>query len=386
MKKIIISIIVIIIGIDCFSQLTVYPVMNDEKQIKENTIFYFLPRKVMSVVTEVETEYVIPGPYHSYAEKYLSIKDVPTERSAKSEIVNVEFFEYTEPDPDACFFVVGKKENLNISFSNIGVISGYNSNFETEDMFYDVTHKNDLKYLKNDVYFTDYSVKRNFTGIMDTTYKVIQIDSVFQKIPVYNEVMTSKDHEQKAEEAANYIIKIRKRRFKLQSAQFETEYPPENVDVLIKELDELEQQYLELFIGKKIPVKNTYTFNYIPVNEKKNDEVVMFYLSDELGILESKHEGADPVYLRVENVEITTEIKNFYNKQDKLNDKEKGFYYRIPGHANLSVIYKDLIYSQKHGIIPQHGILNYLPSSMFKNKNLQIIFDENLGSIKSIKN
>ncbi|MDR2010698.1 MAG: DUF4831 family protein [Bacteroidales bacterium] len=388
MKKNIIITILFLTGITAlgYAQINTNIISDPNLQVKENSVMYYLPRVVLNVEVDVETEYVIPGPYNKFAETYLTIKQAPGERVVTSEISNIKITELTEPDPDACFIVNDKKNAYNISLNNLGVISGYRDFSPTTDVKYDYVQKNNFQYIKNDILFTDYSVKRNFTGRTDTTYKVIEVDSVFHKIPVYNEVITSKDFEQKAEEAANFIIKIRKRRFKLQSAQFETEYPPSDVDKLIKELDELEKQYLELFIGKRIKVKNTFSFNYTPQKKDKNETIVMFHLSNELGILDNPSPDSEPVKLIIENSGTTNEIENFYRRQKSINDKEKGLCYRIPGHADASVEYENMTYATKHVIIPQYGYINYLPAKMFQNKNLKIIFDEKYGSLKTISN
>jgi hypothetical protein len=388
MKKITVLFLVAFAALhaEIFAQINVRPVNDNNLEIKENAILYFLPKTSLFVEIDIETEYTMPGPFAAYAEKYLSIKNASNTKKINTNISNIEFYEQVEPDPDACFLIMSKANDFSLSYNNIGVISGFNVSTEPKEVSYNNCFENDFKYLKENIHFTDYSVKRNFTGRMDTTYKVIQVDSIFQKIPVYNETITSKNFEQKAEEAANYIIKIRKRRFKLQSAQFETEHPPSDVPTLIKELDNLEKQYLELFTGKKISIKNTYVYHYNPNKNLKEDKILMFHLSNELGILENPSENSQPVYLAINKIDLTNEIELLYDRRSGTSEKTKGLYYRIPGHANISVVYEDMVYSQKHIIVPQYGMINYLPSSMFKNKKLQIIFDEKYGSIKSIKN
>ncbi|MDL2262274.1 DUF4831 family protein [Bacteroidales bacterium OttesenSCG-928-I21] len=385
MKKNII-ILLMLVSVAAYSQINTRMITDSDLQIKENTILYYLPRVTLNVEVVVETEYVVPGPFNKYSETYLSIKQVPTETTVFSEINDINITDISEPDPDACFLVTSKKNDFNIALNNLGIISAYRDFSPIADVKYEETKKNDFKFLNNDIFFTDYSVERNFIGRTDTTYKVIEIDSVFHKIPVYNEVSISKSLEQKAEEAANFIIKIRKERFKLQSAQFDTEYPPADVDKLIKELDELENQYLELFIGKKIKIKNLFSFNYTPRKNNKNEEVIMFHLSNQLGILDNPSPDSKPVKLIIRNLKTTDAIENFYNKQEEIKDKNKGLYYRIPCHSDVSVEYEKLVYATKRVIVPQYGYLNYLPSKMFKNKKLKIIFDEKLGSLKTITN
>ncbi len=318
------------------------------------------------------------------------IDNAPFTPYVYSDILFVEFDDYSFVDPSAGFIIL--KNNSDIQFDKRGVIATFNGSKSRKRLYIEnneMNIENTPEYFDaKEVFYTDYSVKRNFTGITDTTYKVIELDSVFQKIPVYNTVITSKDFEQKAEEAANYIIKIRKRRFKLQSAQFESEKPPKNVDVLIKELDELEQQYLELFIGKEIAVTNTFNAVYKPQKGKSDDKVVLFYVSDELGISSEETNDSEPVYLIAHDCGNMKQLESFYNRQIDLTEKEKkkGLYYRIPGHGAFSVEFDGHQYAKQGFIIPQYGYLNHLPAKMFKNKDLKILFDVENGSIERISN
>jgi hypothetical protein len=373
--------------IQLFSQIKVVPVTDKELQIKENAVVYFLPQKLINVRVDVETRYFIAGSFCKYAEKYLLLDDVSSNNYTYSEIVNIDFDESIVPDPKAGFFVL--EGNTNIQFDEKGIIIAYNDVTISKNRYEEYSFSNIPEYFNNgEIIFTDYSVKRNFTGVTDTTYKVIQLDSVFQKIPVYNTVITSKDYEQKAEEAANFIIKLRKNRFRLQTGQFETEKPPKDIKFLIEELDRLEKQYLELFIGKEIIVKNSFYATFKPKNSQKEDKVVLFYLSDELGICDKSNADTEPVYLKYKNCGVMSELDNFYVRQIEFKEKEKskGLYYRIPGRGLFTLVYDGHEFAKQSFIIPQYGYLNNLPAKMFKNKKLKIIFDQETGSILRICN
>ncbi|MBN2778561.1 MAG: DUF4831 family protein [Bacteroidales bacterium] len=385
MKKICIVICLVVIANIGFSQIKVFSLNDTTVQVKKNSLIYYLPQTFVSVNVDVKTKQFIPGPFCKYAEKYLSIEDVKVKSFKTSDIIKVELNEYNVVDPKAGFFVTGNIPK--ILLDNRGLISSYNNTDQKQSNKNQSIYENYPEYFDdNEVYFTDYSVKRNFTGITDTTYKVIELDSVFQKIPVYNTVITSKDFEQKAEEAANYIIKIRKRRFKLQSAQFENEKPPKKVEFLVNELNELEKQYLELFIGKEVAIINSFHYTFKPAQGQTKDRLVLFHLSDENGISDKQGPDTEPVYLNYSNCGLVDNLQGFYSRQLKLKDKTKGLYYRIPGQGLFSVEFDKSILLQKHLTIPQYGLINYLPVKMFKNKNLQIIFDVENGSIVRICN
>ena len=385
MKKLII-IALILFSINANSQINTYRITDINFKIAENPVIYFLPRSVLNISLDVEIEHTVPGPYNQFADKYLSIKNVPTKKISNSKIKNVKIDELYEADPNACFAIL--KSNKFVSLNELGIISAYNTNAESIVYNRQDTNENNFNYFDNeDLVFTNYSMKTNFTGRTDTTYRVVEVDSIFQKIPVYNTVMRSKTEEQKAEEAANHILNIRANRFLLQSGMFENENPPHNIDYLIDELNKEEQKYLELFIGKKIIINSRFTYSHIPENNGyKSTNVTMFYLSDEYGILEQQQENAKPIILNIENIETTQIVESFYKQQLELKEKNKGLYYRIPGTANVSVVFDNIKITKKHLVIPQLGHINYLSSKIFDNKNLKIMFDQKSGSITRITN
>lgn len=388
MKRYLIIVILLSIGFATFCQIDVIPVTKTDLQIKKNAILYSLPKAVFYVNVTVKTDYFVPGPYNKYADKYLTIRNVRQESETTSDIINVKINSISEPDPASTYFVFSKNKEMALSYAGCGVIKAYGDVSNCESVVNSDLILNIPQYLSDDVKFLDLSVKRNFTNITDTTYKVIEIDSIFQKIPVYNKSITSKEFEQKAEEAANFIVKIRKRKFKLVSGQFESETPPKNVDEMIAELDKIENEYLSLFVGKTVSITNNYYFRYSPDGKNKDEKLHVFNLSDKLGITDIESADAEPVYLEVKNFETALEINRFYNRQEKLKDKEKehGLYYRVPGYGSVKLVFDGHTYAEQVFMVPQFGYTNYLPAKMFKNKHLKIIFDENSGLVKSITN
>lgn len=369
----------------CCAQIQVFPLTEQNVRIKKNSCIYYLPQTTLEIRVKVTKETLIPGPFYKYAEKYLCIKNAPSASSSDISIENVQVNKILQPDPNACFMVVSDRE-ANIVYNSKGIIVGYNcgepSDMQSSDSESHFTKESNFEM----PVFTDYGVKRNFIGNTDTTYKVVEIDSVFQKIPIYNTVIVSKDEEMKAEEAANYIIKIRKRLFKILTAQFDTDTPPTDIDVMVNGLKELEQRYLELFIGKITKQTNEFVFYYTPQSDLNEERVPICYITSDDEVVSQKTESSEPVYLILKNANAAKEVSNFYGRQYDLKKKEKktGLYYRIPSEVTLSVDFEDFTYYRGIVTVPQCGYLGYLPAEIFKNKNLKVEFDEKYGSIKGV--
>ena len=369
----------------CCAQIQVFPLTEQNVRIKKNSCIYYLPQTTLEIRVKVTKETLIPGPFYKYAEKYLCIKNAPSASSSDISIENVQVNKIQQPDPNACFMVVSDRE-ANIVYNSKGIIVGYNcgepSDMQSSDSESHFTKESNFEM----PVFTDYGVKRNFIGNTDTTYKVVEIDSVFQKIPIYNTVIVSKDEEMKAEEAANYIIKIRKRLFKILTAQFDTDTPPSDIDVMVNGLKELEQRYLELFIGKITKQTNEFVFYYTPQSDLNEERVPICYITSDDEVVSQKTESSEPVYLILKNDNAAKEVSNFYGRQYDLKKKEKktGLYYRIPSEVTLSVDFEDFTYYRGIVTVPQCGYLGHLPAEIFKNKNLKVEFDEKYGSIKGV--
>lgn len=385
MKKVKLTVLILLLStFYCMSQIRVASISDHNLQIKEMAAVYYLPQTTLEVSVSVVAETHVPGPYAKYAEKYLCIKNASTSQSSDIKIESVDVKEITQPDPNSCYAVIGGLESA-VNCNLKGIIYGYNSTEtpvieEMSGRFF----KNEQSGVKLPTY-ADYGVKRNFTGNTDTTYKVVEVDSVFQKIPVYNKVIVSKDEETKAEEAANYIIKIRKRLFKIITAQFETETPPTDIKIMIDELKRLENQYLELFVGKIEKRTFDYVFYYTPQANLTEEKVTIGYVTSDDVVVAQKVENSEPIYMTVKNSPATSEIGNFYGRQVGMKaEKEMGLFYCVPSEVSVTVDFDDFTYFRNTYYIPQCGYKAHLSSSLFKNKNLKIAFDDKYGTIKSI--
>lgn len=382
MKKIFITFIIIVLCNSLFSQILSYPI-NNEAAITNNKqypIVYYLPKTNLIIDINVITSYYIPGPFAAFADKYLLIKNVYSNEKTNTYISDIKISEYSIADETNAFIAIS--DNFKIQLNNLGILSAYNHLTLNENINFQ--QKNNINETFEDslTLFTNSIVSSNFYNKTDTTYRVVQVDSVFEKIPVINKNLQSKNLEQKAEEAANFIIKLRNARFQLQSGDFETDIPPTNVNELIEELNSLEKLYLELFIGKNININNNYQFDISPTKE---ENISLGYLSETNGIISKSEKNAKQINLNIKSLNTCSNLTKIFN-QDALKKQPAGLYYRNPEFCSISVSLNNKIISEKKLQIAQLGLINFLPQKLFSNKNLKIIFDTNTGGIKSIFN
>lgn len=365
-----------------YSQIQVIPVADNSFELKSGSQVYCLPRTSFEICISVTTEKLIPGPYSKYAEKYLSIRNVKTAEETNYYIDTIEVKEQTSSDPSASFLVTGGVENK-IVCSSDGIILAYNIpghqqvGLETLDVF-STTNTTTLGLPA----FFNYGVKPNFINNTDTTYKVVEVDSVFQKIPVYNKVIISKDDEMKAEEAANYILTLRNCLFKVLSGDFDTDNPPSEIEFMANELKRLEAEYLSLFLGKIEKSTRKYLFYYTPEAGFTEKSVPLCYFEDGKLIAKSQKKST-PVMLKLTNSLVARNIEDFYERNSKgMKEKTFGLYYRVPSLVGLTIEYEGFVYYANQFLIPQCGYVSHLPAKMFKDKELGLEFDAKYGTIK----
>lgn len=386
MKKTSIIIVLFSLAIlSCTPKMHVISLKDSEAQIKNNGLIYSLPLSVFEMEFTVKHTAFTVGPYADYADKYLSIEGVSLADYETFEISGIRINTVSQPDPEAVFMICGNlaKQDISLSMSKNGILHGinlpYNEALADETI---LPQSMEFPTMNQDIWFTDYTVKRNFTNIKDTTYRVIKTDSVYQKIPVINNRITSKDNEQKAEEAANFIIKTRKRRFQLLTAQAEKTPEGEAINIMVNELNNLENKYLTLFTGIENSQSETFRVYYVP--QKDDQNTILFWISDNDGVSFEKNDDAKQVSILTKNMHLTDETARFYKKQNDLKSKYTGFYYRIPGKAEVKInMDGENLFNGTYDVA-QMGTLNWLDAKMLRKKKLHIAIDPILGSLRFI--
>jgi hypothetical protein len=306
--------------------------IRDLKTPEKSTFLYSLPRTVINIEVEIRKSGFIPGPYHEYADKYLAIKGIRHDPGASWKIKEIKVFASGEPDPD--YFYSGNTEVESGKLAEeLNMLSQKGLIMQPGDFALNgpVVAEMDIPE-ENEICFKDLSVKKNLAVKKQTSYKRVFRDSIYVQVPVETELLVQKTPEMKAEEAANFIIKLRKRRFKLLTGQNEGEVPVMAIDAVIDELGRIEQEYLSLFTGKTIYESETMRFKYIPVAGKLADQQVLFRISDDEGIFDATSAKGKPVILEVLCLDLTKNLK-------EMNTPEaaRTLFYREPDLARISV-------------------------------------------------
>jgi len=326
----------------------------------ETNAVYALPLTVLDITIEASRKTVIPGPFHKYAEKYLGIKNVPDSATVEWTISDVRIDVYDEADPDYYYAVSNNAGTLDKMLARLEE----NKLILSPGRFFSIYSFSELDTShSNAILYRDLSVKRNFYTGYDTVYKLTFVDSAFVKVPVIKKQLVKKTLEEKAEEAANYVLKIRKRRFKMVSGQYDQVPDGESMAIAVAKLDDTENEYLSLFTGKTFTDRFTRTFLYVPDGSRQLSKEVLFRFSGTEGFIDSKGVKGIPVILEVEDMNKTVQLEDFGSDYQQPVTGNK-IPVRLPDMAEIRILEGSGIINTSRMPVFQYGIL--IPFS-FKN-------------------
>lgn len=343
-------------------------------------VYYALPQTVVTVDVSITKTDKIRGPYYMYANKYLGLGNVVTGNSASYEISRIDIGSYVEPDPLHYYMIKPprkalRKRNLLINLSESGLIKSINEKTISADI-----GNNEYSFSENEASITsetfNYLVDANIFERIDTVIEMIHLDTITIERHTLRSSFVEKDMEQKAKEVAEYIIKIKEKKFELLSGFTEIPYERATIEYMYEQLDKLENEYLLLFTGISISKTNTFRFVYLPKKEEVEQPIHLFNFSESEGILDQLRQDGDEFVLEIKNKATTNPLSMLFGNRE---NKKNGIFYRIPEYGTVSLICNNKVEAEASLIINQFGVVHSIEPS-----NLQLQFYPNSGAINSV--
>lgn len=364
MKKIILSLSLVVALVSCAVEQSI-PTSVNVKDVStlnnatSNTLLYSLPTTVIRVNVEVEKTLCKTGPFYRYSQKMLNVTDVVTQDKEEWQIKSVNIDTYGIPDNEKQYAVsyTGQSAVPFLNLTSSGVLAGVNTNVSVEDC-----------------HLKDFSEK-----------KIPSVEELnFNDVPMMEKQLVKTSTAAMAEEAANFIYKIRKRRFKILASDYE-QLPPDgkSYEVVVNELNDLEKEHLELFIGKKESYTVVHTFDIIP-NELSANNDVLFRFSTVKGIVDKMDVSGAPVYFELEAEELN-KLPNAPLIAEKGKELRNGLFYCKPGKATVKIIDKNKLIKEQELYLGQYGQVVSMPTNVLEQNNVQIYINPKTGALQSIK-
>ncbi|MCF8227072.1 MAG: DUF4831 family protein [Bacteroidales bacterium] len=322
-----------------------------EPEGTEESCVYTLPRTTLKVTVQYQHELFIPGPYADYAQRLLGIEDVQKNREESFTVKDVVISRFVEPDLEKVFSLNMIQGEVNDDFlhwaDNNDLIIRENYNSEIPIKVYS-SGKGSTGILYKDV-----TMESNMEMKKETIYKTIITDTSFVRVPVTTEQMEMKTIGKKAEEAAKLILEIRSDKYYVAAGLIDPF--PDNFDMKtsLEGLDQLEEAYLSLFIGKSFAESFVKEYLVSPegLSESESYELDMFNFQK--GITEDEGE---PLMLEIVPQGNATSYRNLL-PQEPEEDSYNRFYFRIPEVCNVSVYLSEQVLCKKRMTIFQAGPL-----------------------------
>lgn len=382
MKRNFLIILTFTILLSCKTSLNVTNINNAEKY-EANSFIYYLPETVIKVDVGLTRTVFTKGQFCEYASKYLNIENVEKSNYVKYQISDIEIDSYGEPDYKNGYIITGKAlSDLKINLTDNLLLSGINSNTSKVLNDKNLTSLLIEKDYKNHV-FTDLTNKKTLNETEDTVYKRIKQDSIVIKVPIIKKQTELKTAESMAEEVANSIIKIRKKRLKLLYGESESKIES-GIKEMVEELNTLEKNYLELFIGHTEVDTLKYSFEVTPNVSHELASNILFYFSEKYGINSKNVKGYEPITINILKCGKTNIIESYKAKNTE-KTTNNGLVYRAPDCGLVQIFKSTEMLANKKILIAQFGTTAEIPAELLTKKDVKIEINPNLGSLKGIE-
>lgn len=292
----------------------------------ENYI-YALPKHVLKIGVTFEKEVFVPGPYGDYAMKLLGISEVQRKRAVRYSITHVQVESLTETDGEQIYSL-----NMIEGASVTGILDSLEQHGLVINEHWLPGRSGQMRSCirepLNEVPFPDVTMESNIQTRTETIYKTILTDTSFIQVPVQTEQLEQKTLERKAEEAAKFILELRADRYYL-SAGLLDPYPPElELQTALEKLDQLEKEYLSLFMGKQYTLTGSREFFVTPGDQIEPQTFLLDRFSELYGFT-SIDEQAEDLTVTLTSMDKTGSLRYLL---PQLPDPEvyNRIYYRLP--------------------------------------------------------
>ena len=321
----------------------------------EAALVYYSPKTAFNMEFTYMVETQERGIYAAYAEDLLGVTDVVKETVTRCEIKDVRIGATSSTDYTRAHKVSAESGiPMLLTINDKGLLTGYNVPFEPKKQ-----------------------EPRKPESKKDCPHHGHPHPAPVSVAPVPEEVLKSAHPLAQANEVAKQIFHLRETRMYLLSG--EVEHAPADgkaMELVLEELAAQERALTELFVGKKHVRKE-----HKRVIVEPSDAGKMLFFSEENGFTDADNVDADTIVVRMLCQQQTVRHANHKAKKAELSQ----IVYNIPGHCDVSVVYKGRTLASREMPVAQLGADVALPKSWFTGKELpKIVFSEKTGNIVSV--
>ncbi|MCA1756314.1 MAG: DUF4831 family protein [Bacteroidales bacterium] len=207
--------------------------------------------------------------------------------------------------------------------------------------------------------FRDMGSDAYYNMEQDTTYRVVELDTAFVRIPYVLERRRQLTLEQQAESTASILLELREGRHLILTGEA-TVFPQDRA--AIDEINRLEDEYISLFTGKSAREIKTFRFFMIPTPEMLGQPTILFRFSAESGVVDASDLSGRPVVVEMLKAGKVNNI-NMISRDLSVGEKFDKLYYRIPELVNVRVTDGRTTLGSTRQPVYQFGTIVALPAN-----------------------
>lgn len=297
---------------------------------------YYLPKTAMHFVVQVEKTTYTPGEYAAYAERYLALQNVKADKSTSFRVTKVIMQTVGQADTAKCFAVKfnAKSTATNLELADDGVLLAINSQ----------------------------GIRQEHPQRFIPAPKVRPVNP---RQFLNEEILSAGSMAKRAELIAQEIYNVRESKNLL--TRGEADYMPkdgEQLRIMLNQLNEQDEALTQLFAGTTVRDTSEYIIMTCPMQSVT--DMVLFRLSQHLGLVEADDLSGEPYYLTVEDLHIVPAPAPDKKKKKKL--EEEGIYVNIPGRAKVTVSHNNQTLYTEECTVAQFGNVELLSAELFNKR------------------
>ncbi|MCF0163874.1 MAG: DUF4831 family protein [Bacteroidales bacterium] len=296
---------------------------------QDGVVIYSLPSTTVSLTVEAEKESFIAGPYAKYAAKYMGA-DARMEDAVTYTLKSITMVPYIEADQSTRIAInlggrnIPAANFLQMCSQGLIVLSdGYTG--KSEAWRFPSIAGND--------HFAGKDVEGNLTSATTTLYKTVNTGEGFKKVSVSQSQVVEKSLEKKAQETADAIFNLRRKRVEIITGDTDATFSGEALSAAIAEISRLEQEYLSLFYGISEYSTQKMNFDVTPKADNSRQMYVAFRISDTEGLLPATAVSGRPILL-----ELAVDAMPAVDTKGVSSSKGGEVQYRVPATATAKVV------------------------------------------------
>ena len=208
--------------------LTFSPALGLSAQDQPGTMSYALPQTTISLEVEAVIEHFYAGPYAKYAQKYLGVQ-AREANGTTTHISSIKMTPYIEADQAQRYYVnAGKDAASLVALSAQGLIAVSDGSFGKGSEFRFAS--------ASGADFADKGVSSNLTSEATMLYRGVKGEESFNRVAVQQNMVVQKSLEQRAQEAADMIFNLRKKRVQIVTGDTDATYSGEAMGSALAEI------------------------------------------------------------------------------------------------------------------------------------------------------